>query len=61
VSGEKEFFADMVVTAVTRLDPATLDLKMIGMKKVGGGHQGEGGVVTGSRRFGTPKAYRSIS
>ncbi|KAI8466230.1 MAG: chaperonin complex component [Monoraphidium minutum] len=37
VSGEKEFFAEMVVSAVTRLDPETLDLKMIGMKKVTGG------------------------
>lgn len=35
MSGEKDFFADMVVQAVSRLDPATLDLKMIGMKKVG--------------------------
>lgn len=35
VSGEKEFFSEMVVNAVSRLDPATLDLKMIGMKKVG--------------------------
>ncbi len=35
VSGEKEFFSEMVVTAVSRLDPSTLDLKMIGMKKVG--------------------------
>ena len=34
MSGEKEFFAELVVEAVTRLDPATLDLKMIGMKKV---------------------------
>eukprot|EP00201_Polytomella_parva_P007898 CAMPEP_0175068362 /NCGR_PEP_ID=MMETSP0052_2-20121109/17631_1 /TAXON_ID=51329 ORGANISM="Polytomella parva, Strain SAG 63-3" /NCGR_SAMPLE_ID=MMETSP0052_2 /ASSEMBLY_ACC=CAM_ASM_000194 /LENGTH=547 /DNA_ID=CAMNT_0016335385 /DNA_START=97 /DNA_END=1737 /DNA_ORIENTATION=- len=37
VSSEKEFFADMVVEAVTTLDPATLDLKMIGVKKVQGG------------------------
>jgi len=37
VSGEKEFFSEMVVTAVSVLDPATLDLKMIGMKKVIGG------------------------
>lgn len=29
VSGEREFFADMVVDAVTRLDPRTLDLRML--------------------------------
>lgn len=34
VSGEKEFFAQMVVDAVSCLDPNTLDLKMIGIKKV---------------------------
>lgn len=34
VSGEREFFAQMVVDAVTALDPGTLDLKMVGMKKV---------------------------
>jgi hypothetical protein len=34
VSGEREFFAQMVVDAVTALDASTLDLKMIGMKKV---------------------------
>ncbi len=37
MSGEKEFFADMVVEAVSTLDPTTLDLKMIGIKKVIGG------------------------
>eukprot|EP00195_Chlamydomonas_chlamydogama_P012204 CAMPEP_0202900104 /NCGR_PEP_ID=MMETSP1392-20130828/9835_1 /ASSEMBLY_ACC=CAM_ASM_000868 /TAXON_ID=225041 /ORGANISM="Chlamydomonas chlamydogama, Strain SAG 11-48b" /LENGTH=552 /DNA_ID=CAMNT_0049586421 /DNA_START=124 /DNA_END=1778 /DNA_ORIENTATION=- len=37
VSGEKEFFAQMVVDAVSKLDPLTLDLKMIGIKKVTGG------------------------
>ena len=37
VSGEKEFFAQMVVDAVSVLDPSTLDLKMIGIKKVQGG------------------------
>ena len=37
VSGEKEFFADMVVEAVSKLDHATLDLKLIGTKKVQGG------------------------
>jgi hypothetical protein len=34
VSGERDFFANMVVDAVRYLDLATLDLKMIGMKKV---------------------------
>lgn len=34
VSGERDFFAQMVVAAVTALDPSTLDLKMVGMKKV---------------------------
>ena len=41
VSGEKEFFANLVVDAVLRLDLQTLDLRMIGMKKVRlwrGGH-----------------------
>jgi hypothetical protein len=33
VSGEKEFFANLVVDAVLRLDLQTLDLRMIGMKK----------------------------
>eukprot|EP01025_Chloroclados_australasicus_P020302 TRINITY_DN213_c0_g3_i1.p1 TRINITY_DN213_c0_g3~~TRINITY_DN213_c0_g3_i1.p1 ORF type:complete len:587 (-),score=93.81 TRINITY_DN213_c0_g3_i1:182-1774(-) len=37
VSGEREFFSDMVVDAVTTLDRQTLDLKMIGIKKVTGG------------------------
>ena len=34
VSSESEFFANLVVDAVSVLDPQTLDLKMIGMKKV---------------------------
>ena len=37
VSGEKDFFARMVVDAVTVLDPKSLDLKMLGIKKVQGG------------------------
>ncbi|WIA31541.1 hypothetical protein OEZ86_002432 [Tetradesmus obliquus] len=37
VSGEREFFAKMCVDAVSCLDTSTLDLKMIGMKKVIGG------------------------
>ncbi len=37
MSGEKEFFAHMVVDAVSKLDPQTLDLRMIGIKKVTGG------------------------
>ena len=37
ISGEKEFFADMVVEAVSKLDRDTLNLKMIGTKKVQGG------------------------
>ena len=37
VSGEKEFFAEMVVEAVSRLDPTTLDMNMLGTKKVQGG------------------------
>ena len=37
MSGEKEFFAQMVVDAVSKLDIQTLDLKMIGIKKVTGG------------------------
>jgi len=34
VSGEKEFFANMVVEAVSSLDPETLDLTLLGVKKV---------------------------
>ena len=34
VSGERDFFAHMVVEAVTKLDPETLDLRMLGIKKV---------------------------
>ena len=34
VSGEKEFFANLVVDAVSKLDIKTLDLRMVGMKKV---------------------------
>lgn len=37
VSGEKEFFANMVVEAVSSLDPETLDLTLLGVKKVQGG------------------------
>ena len=37
VSGEKVFFAEMVVAAVQHLDPSTLDLAMLGTKKVQGG------------------------
>jgi len=37
VSGEKAFFAEMIVDAVSKLDPRTLDLRMIGIKKVVGG------------------------
>ena len=37
VSGEKEFFANMVVDAVSHLDPETLDISLLGMKKVQGG------------------------
>ena len=39
VSGERDFFAKMVVDAVTKLDPASVDLRMLGIKKVQvGGH-----------------------
>ena len=37
VSGERDFFAEMVVAAVSALDAETLDLRLIGMKKVIGG------------------------
>lgn len=37
VSGEREFFSKLVVDAVAKLDPQTLDLRMIGVKKVVGG------------------------
>jgi len=35
VSGERDFFAAMVVDAVSALDPETLDMSLLGMKKVG--------------------------
>ena len=41
VCGEKEFFAAMVVDAVSTLDQRTLDLSMLGVKKVVGGKGGE--------------------
>jgi T-complex protein 1 subunit eta len=34
VSGEGEFFARMVVDAVSKLDPQTLDMSLLGIKKV---------------------------
>ena len=37
VSGEKEFFANMVVDAVSHLDPDSLDMSLLGTKKVQGG------------------------
>lgn len=37
VSGEKEFFANIVVDAVNQLDPESLDLSLLGTKKVQGG------------------------
>lgn len=37
VCGEKDFFASMVVDAVSTLDERTLDLSMLGVKKVVGG------------------------
>jgi len=37
VSGEREFFGTMVVDAVTKLDPRSVDLRMLGVKKVQGG------------------------
>lgn len=37
VSGEKEFFANMVVDAVQSLDQEGLDLSLLGIKKVQGG------------------------
>ena len=37
VSGERDFFAEMVVQAVTTLDPESVDLRMLGVKKVQGG------------------------
>ncbi|KAF8070892.1 CCT7 [Scenedesmus sp. PABB004] len=37
VSGERDFFAAMVVDAVRCLDPSTLEVRMVGIKKVIGG------------------------
>lgn len=47
VSGEKEFFSQMVVDAVSKLDPHTLDLKLIGIKKVTGGSLRDSFLVDG--------------
>ena len=41
VCGEKDFFAVMVVDAVSTLDQRTLDLSMLGVKKVVGGKVGK--------------------
>lgn len=35
VSGEKQFFAEMVVDAVNSLDSAVMDMSLLGTKKVG--------------------------
>ena len=47
VSGEKDFFAEMVVSAVQKLDPVMLDLRALGMKKVIGGTLRESFLVDG--------------
>jgi len=47
VGGEKEFFAKMVVDAVSCLDPSLLELKMIGIKKVTGGTMRDSFLVNG--------------
>lgn len=47
IAGEKDFFAKMVVDAVSKLDQKTLDLKMIGVKKVVGGTLKESFLVDG--------------
>jgi len=47
IAGEKDFFARMVVDAVAKLDQETLDLKMIGVKKVVGGTLRESFLVDG--------------
>ena len=51
VCGEKEFFAAMVVDAVSTLDQRTLDLSMLGVKKVVGGKFGVLGFFSGSFSF----------
>ena len=47
IAGEKDFFAQMVVDAVSKLDQTTLDLNMIGVKKVVGGTLRESFLVDG--------------
>lgn len=47
VCGEKDFFAAMVVDAVSTLDQRTLDLSMLGVKKVVGGKVGKRRFVFG--------------
>lgn len=47
VSGEKDFFAAMVVDAVLALDEATLDLKRLGIHKVQGGGLRDSRLVAG--------------
>lgn len=68
VSGEREFFGAMVVDAVTKLDPRTLDLRMLGVKKVQGGGLRDSFLVDGvafKKTFSyagfemQPKAYKN--
>jgi hypothetical protein len=47
ISGQKEFFAPMVVDAIELLDPKELDLGMIGIKKVPGGSVTDSMLVAG--------------
>lgn len=59
VSGEKDFFADLIVDAVSKLDPSTLDLRMIGMKKV----RRRTGLLSSKhgRRWQTARDHRCLS
>ena len=47
VAGEKAFFAEMVVNTIGCLDPATLDMRLIGIKKVPGGAMRDSFLVNG--------------
>ena len=47
VAGEKSFFGEMVVDTIGCLDPATLDMRLIGIKKVPGGAMRDSFLVNG--------------
>lgn len=47
ISGQKDFFANMVVNAILHLDPENMNLNLVGMKKVAGGSVTDSFLVEG--------------